>query len=701
MADADNEYSRWKTAIERENRRKQYQDWCATGNKIQERYRDEATIAETRSGQRLNLPRKFNILWSNVQTLLPYLFSRVPEPQVRRQFKDQDPVGRTAAQILERAMQTDMEADDLEDQMARVTKDYLLPGRGLAVVNYHPDIESSRRNVMKDRETGFFMNEDGTEIDDDDEVQSEGRGRGTKHFILDEEVKDEAAPIRYVYWKDVLHADVKTWKELSRRGWIAFREEITKKEARERFGKDIADRLSSKADEKKGENDKIRPIYEIWQIWDPVEREVLWVSLEYPKVLDKIDDPLELDGFFPTPRFLNATTTNETLIPIADYHEYKSQATQLDEMTQRMSLLVDALKVSGVYDKSFGDLANLLKTENKLIGIDNWAATGDKGLRGVIAFVPLEEIVNTLQQLTVAREQVKQDLYEITGIADIIRGQSNPLEAKETNQMKGRFATMRLSSRQREVQRYIRDLYQLKAEVMVRHFEPETLLEKASWLQSTDMQVTEQDPQKAMEQQLENQMKTQAAIQLLKSDEMATFRLDVETDATIAVDDQEERMARISFMEAMGGFMGQALEAGKANPALAPLLGQMILFGVRGWNVGRELEGFIEDALEKLRNQPPPQPPPDPAMEEVKRRGREDEMQARNNQEKNQIDAASLALDWQKFMHEAGIDDAQLDLQARELVSKNLIEIAKDDNQAQTEQVKAITDAAQNIMGAV
>ena len=684
---ATDEYTKWKTAIERELRRKERQDWCQQSEKIMQRYRDTREVSESRSGQIIVSRRKYNALWSNVQTLKPLLFSRVPEPQVTRQFKDQDPIARTAAQILERAMATDLEPDCMKDIMTGVVEDRLLPGRGLATVSYKPEIETTRRAVVKNRETGLFSNEDGSDLADDDEVVTEGRGRGTRHFVEDRDIKSESAPLQYFYWQDVLHADCKNWKELQRNGWLAFREEWTKKDATKRFGKDKADKLAQKQMEKAGsEDEKVYPLYETWSIWDAVRREVLWISMDHDEILDKVDDPLGLDGFFNTPPFLQSTTTTNMMIPVPDYHQYRSQAEQLDEMTHRISLLVDGLKVAGVYDGAFGDLANLMKTENKLIKIDNFAMTGDKGLRGVIAFFPLEEIANTLNQLTQAREVVKRDMYEITGIADILRGDTDPRETMGAQRLKGRFATLRSSEPQMDVQEYVERLYQLKAEVMVKHFEPETLLEKASWLQATEMQVDqtpqrdeapEQTAQRITLQVGENIQRTQAAIALLKEDEMSTFRLEVETDATIAIDEEEERQSKIAFTSMLAQFMDTALTAAKENPAIAPLLLQLLMFTVRGWKVGRELEQQIEDALEKMKNQPPPQPPPDPAMEEVKRRAREDEFQHQEAMAKQQVDMAELALKWRQFLHDAGVDNAQLELQAAEMVGKAFNEFMK------------------------
>src|SRR5579883_3303781 len=61
--------------------------------------------------------------------------------------------------------------------------------------------------------------------------------------------------------------------------------------------------------------------------------------------------------------------------------------------------------------------------ENKLIPVDDWGAFADKGgLPGMISWLPIKEIAETLIRLYEARDKAKQILYEITGIGDIMRG---------------------------------------------------------------------------------------------------------------------------------------------------------------------------------------------------------------------------------------------------------------------------------------
>src|SRR4051812_25960603 len=76
---------------------REFTKWSKRVEKIIKRYRDERNT-DGDDGAR------FNILHSNVQTLIPATFSKLPQPDVSRRFRDNDPVGRVASLILERAL---------------------------------------------------------------------------------------------------------------------------------------------------------------------------------------------------------------------------------------------------------------------------------------------------------------------------------------------------------------------------------------------------------------------------------------------------------------------------------------------------------------------------------------------------------------------------------------------------------------------
>ena len=79
-----------------------FKKWQGRVEKIIKRYRDDSRGYNDTTA-------KFNILWSNVQTIIPAVFSRLPKPEVTRRFRDNDPVGRVAAMILQRSLEFEVE----------------------------------------------------------------------------------------------------------------------------------------------------------------------------------------------------------------------------------------------------------------------------------------------------------------------------------------------------------------------------------------------------------------------------------------------------------------------------------------------------------------------------------------------------------------------------------------------------------------
>jgi hypothetical protein len=249
-----------------------------------------------------------------------------------------------------------------------------------------------------------------------------------------------------------------------------------------------------------------------------------------------------------------------------------------------------------VYDASQKGVARMLSEgfDNQLIPVDTWAMFSEKGgVKGAVDFLPLEMVVNALQQLYMAREQVKQVIYEVTGISDILRGTSVASETATAQNIKSQYASLRLKDMQSDVARFASDLLRMKAQVMAQFYSPETLIEMSGMKNTDDGQYLPQ------------------AIQLLKDNSLRAYRIEVETDSMITLDEQQEKQDRLEFLTATAGFLEKAIQA---PPELTPLLGELLLFGVRSFKAGDQMEGAIETAVKQLSQPKPQQTQPDPQM---------------------------------------------------------------------------------------
>src|ERR1700761_255918 len=99
--ESQKEAAHWHKEIEQcESDRR---DWLEKSRNIIQRFRDERADKDNTTAT-----RRMNLLWSNVQTLAPAVYGRMPEPIAERRYKDKDPVGRAASMILERALRYEM-----------------------------------------------------------------------------------------------------------------------------------------------------------------------------------------------------------------------------------------------------------------------------------------------------------------------------------------------------------------------------------------------------------------------------------------------------------------------------------------------------------------------------------------------------------------------------------------------------------------
>lgn len=114
------------------------------------------------------------------------------------------------------------------------------------------------------------------------------------------------------------------------------------------------------------------------------------------------------------------------------------------------------------------------------------------------------------------------------------------------------------------------------------------------------------------------------------------FRIDIETDSTIAQDEDADREARIAFLEAMGPFLDKMTMVGQATPSLLPMMGEILMFAVRSFRAARSIEQAFEDAIESLEKQAQAPKPPPPEVQKAQIQAQTDITVARNKAQLDQ-----------------------------------------------------------------
>lgn len=578
----------------------------------------------------------FNILYSNTETLLPALFSQVPKPVIARRFKDDDPLGKVVAEasqrMLEYLIDTDIdEYDSFSDALTDVTLDGLLPGRGNCSIKYDSDEEVTWEAVCPD-------------------------------------VRD---------WKRVYYGYARKWSKVP---WIAYEEYLDKEECEELF-KDKASELvymegEEEEDEKRDEKKGKRKTALVYQIWDKSKKKIKYVSPQYKDgLLREDDDPLELSGFFNCPRPMQFVRKPSNLIPTALFTLYENQAKELNRIQLRINKIVEAIKARGIYAGNLGEeLENMFnEADNAFVPTDQTAVMLEGGLDRYIWFAPVEKLIVVLQQLYQARESSKAVIYEITGISDIIRGQSLASETLGAQKIKESWGTMRLKRLQQEVQRYALDMMKLMLEIASTKFSEETWKKmtmlpyptsegKAQAQQQIEMLQQQYQQQVMIAQQQGMQPEpfnppsqlTQAAqnpswgeiLGVLKDDFMRSYRLDIETNSTLDVEATEDKQLVGEFMNALAQVM-----AGFANDQSLPFEAKksIILAVTKRYRFGREVEEEI-----KTMQEPQPQIPPEiqQQIQQSQKQIQQEQQNIQKEKERLQQEEQKLTMDKQQLEFE-------------------------------------------------
>lgn len=572
----------WMLEIERAKKR--MENWHKDAKRVIEKYRNEQK----------NKEGHFNILWSNTETLKPALYSQTPIPNVQRRFKDKDQVTRYAAEVIERALSFSIDNYNFDGLVKRVVEDYVLPGRGVARVVYKPTMGMVTPKLpvtphINLDSSGYQCSiyPEGTQFDEQGAAYMEGEPY--------EKVVYEEVLCQYWPYERFLHGEGDVWEEVP---WECFESEYTREMLSDEFGAigkkvplDIKD-LSTKVGT---DEDTIIKKASVYEIWDKRTRKRIFIAPSYKeRPLKEEDDPYKLQNFFPTPEPVYSVRTNNTLVPIPEFCVYEELADELDTLTDRILKITEYIKAAGITDAANDSIKRVLidADDGEFIGVEGLVNTIP--LEQQIMWFPVEQLAKVLAILVDQRERTKETIYEITGIADVIRGASNPNETATAQRLKGQFATLRLDYRQNDIERFARNLLRLTGELMVEQFSPETLQ------MITGMQI----PPEVMA--------------IIKSDEPRVYKIDIETDSTIAADNDAEKQQIIELMEATAQF------AEAAQP-MAQVYGvefvkELILTAYRRFKIGSSLEDVLEQSIDQAQ-QNAQQQQPNPEMMKVQQDG--------------------------------------------------------------------------------
>lgn len=642
---------------------------------------------------------EYDLFWASTEVLKPAVYAKPPVPVVSPQFKDKRRLQSTTAELLERSVTSAFDRTSIDEGMLCARDDLIFYNRGQLWVTYETDEKGGGQRVC----------------------------------------------VEHLDRKDFVHVMARKWSDVpmvARRAWM------WPKEARKRFKPHSGDAYKdAKRSTGEGEDKENKGKIGVWEVWDRENDRVSWVSEGVSVMLDEGKPHLKLRGFFPCPRPAYGTLKPRTLEPRPDYIRYAAHFAKINSLTRRIYDLLDMVRMKGLIPAG-GDIGDAVEQALKddtnaalLIPVPAAALiSGSAG--GFVQWLPLEQIAAAITGLIEARRELFADYDRLSGISDIMRGETDANETLGAQQLKSQYGSVRVREKIDELQRLARDVTQIAAEIMAEHFSKDTLLEMSQMEIPTKAEIERRikaietaakeelsnltkraeqmiaqakqrgeqvDPQQAQEQfeqakqqiitkysarlqQESDQVPIDDVMKLLRDDRARGFAFEIATDSTIMTDELQEKASRNEFLTVFSGATQGLIGLSAMGEPAAKLAGGILKFVLAPYRVGRELDALIDDFIDSA-----------PEMAAAAQGGEGDgaaELAAAQNKlaeaemVKAQAQSMKVQTDAQGKMQDLQLRMAQAQQKAADDQRKLELEVGKAQEQARAAQAKAADDFA-------
>lgn len=533
----------------------------------------------------------FNILHSNVETIVPAIYNSTPIPDIRRRYQEtgeepqppQQPQPDQNGQIDPRAI-AQFQQQMMQFQQAMQAHQ----------AKVQRDADAKALGDLIEQAITIQIDDNRLDIEIEREAQDSflaGRGIVILEFEMDDDgevISNERIVFKARSWRDFRMGPGTRWDNLP---WIAFREVVTS-EALEKL-KDGEYYNSQGAEVAVAEDDESKDGVAFWKVWCKDTRKVKFVREHDGRMLKEVEDPLGLPGFFPCPEPVQPITVTGKMKPVCPFTVYKKLADELDTITKRINAIMKGLKVKGAVIGDSLDLSNFSSAgDNELVAISGLEALSQTGgIDKAIMWWPVEQAIAVLKELYVQRDSVKSSIYEITGISDIVRGASNANETLGAQEIKTRWGALRIQKMQRMIERQVRDIFVMMADLLVTKFQPQTLQ------QMTGIEITE------------------GMMALMQQPRLMGYRIDVESDSTVRADLTRQKEDMAEFTAGTAQFFAAMEPVVARAPALAEPIAEIYSSMASVFKLGRSAEDALERMTKMAKQAAKEPPPPDPEQQ--------------------------------------------------------------------------------------
>jgi len=570
---------------------------------------------------------KFPIWNSTLKIRQPIIFSRTPTPVGEDTTQDgMDNLGATAALLKERLAESLIRDADFFDEMCFSRDDFLIANLGTGRVYYGcEDIKEKvkiRITPQKDPVTGdvIFFDENGQQIVTDDIGQDDDGFFYESDQVVD--VRDERVWYEHHFYKDFYPEPLAhKWGHVRR---VAFAKHYSREAFKETFGA----RALLTVPEPDPEKERMkRKNIKVFELWDDYTNEVVWFAengsdfIKPKKLTEKYEGDDEeqevrnglygLRKFFPCTKPLLINQPTDEFYPVIEFYQLTDLIEDIHRLFSRMIAVTKAIRARVLFDSTITGLQAALNeaTDGDAFGVTNLSQALSKAggtLDGVVQYIPIEKLIQSLEQLYTAFDMRLNAFYQLTGTSDLLRGQTDTVERTYgEQQMKEKYALNQIAQFQWKMQEYVCDNINLMCEVALKNFSDESL----------DKHIVPRTLP------ADHQQRYIAALELLKSDD-GRFRVSLETDSTIALNEEFNKQAAIEMVNALTAALEKTAATATNNPALAVPELHAMKFLVQSFRQGKvfqaELTQAIDEVIESTKNAQP-QYNKDAEMAQIKR----------------------------------------------------------------------------------
>lgn len=559
--------------------------------------KDDCTdfFSQARKCEKLYTENKnYNIFYSNIQTLKASLLVNNPKPDVERRFikkasgnsKDFN-LFLEVAKITESALIYFTEINCFFQKLKKIIEEAKKCGRAVIWITYEPTI-----NQIK--------NIDGT----------------SEESITDRDISIDCLK----YDEFLMSSSIKPW-------WKARRHILSREEIKSKFNKDILEENLNFIENKLSS----RKLAEVWEIWDIVSKRRLYIlgNGGPNEFLKESSDPYKLDVFFPCKEFA-PLTKEDTSIPVPEFTLYEKKANALNDISAKGDNLENVINYVVITDTANKDNTANIQTapEGEVIAIqtNQLYNTTPSGMLGI---KPLQPAIELSSHREAKKMSLKQDIYDITGISDILRGQTNAQETATAQKIKGLFGSLRFQDQQKDIQLFVVDCFRIIAEIICEHFDAETLQNITSTFFPTDeekelisqkiaqIEVIKSNPQyinmvksglvaipplTKQEIKIIEQPSWTEVINLMRNEKLRNYTIDVQSTATVFDDIAEQNISIAALINAYKDIVSTAMQFG--NPEIIrgfiPIAKMQLTNIKTGRAVAKQMLESLENAADEL-----------------------------------------------------------------------------------------------------